>query len=313
MKRVLDVSVPNLSGKRAVITGASDGLGLGLALRLGGAGAELVLPVRNPAKGRAARDRITQAVPGAVVDLPELDLACLASVAALADTLLAGERPIDILINNAGVMTPATRRLTTDGNELQFGTNHLGHFALTARLLPLLRAGQARVTTVTSSAARQGKINWADPQSERKYSPVRSYGQSKLANLLFGLELDRRSRSGGWGIVSTVAHPGTTLTNLYASGPNLGREKPAPHQAIMTRLARWGVLVQAVDQGLQPLLYAATSPQAQGGHFYGPDGPGQFTGGPAELPIYRAARDEAAASRLWDLSTRLAHVQFAGV
>jgi NAD(P)-dependent dehydrogenase (short-subunit alcohol dehydrogenase family) len=313
VKRVLDVSVPNLSGKRAVITGASDGLGLGLALRLAEAGAELVLPVRNPAKGRAARDRITQAVPGAVVDLPELDLASLASVAALADTLLAGERPIDILINNAGVMTPATRRLTTDGNELQFGTNHLGHFALTARLLPLLRAGQARVTTVTSSAARQGKINWADPQSEGKYSPVRSYGQSKLANLLFGLELDRRSRSGGWGIVSTVAHPGTTLTNLYASGPNLGREKPAPHQAIMTRLARWGVLVQAVDQGLQPLLYAATSPQAQGGHFYGPDGPGQFTGGPAELPIYRAARDEAAASRLWDLSTRLAHVQFAGV
>ena len=313
MKRVLDVSVPNLSGKRAVITGASDGLGLGLALRLAAAGAELVLPVRNAAKGRAARDRIVQAVPGALVDLRELDLASPASVTALADELLAGERPIDILINNAGVMTPATRQLTADGNELQFGTNHLGHFALTARLLPLLRAGQARVATVSSSAARQGKINWADPQSERKYSPVRSYGQSKLANLLFGLELDRRSRAAGWGIVSTVAHPGTTLTNLYASGPNLGRGKPAPHQAIMARLAGWGVFVQAVDQGLQPVLYAATSPQAQGGHFYGPDGLGQFTGGPAELPIYRAARDEAAARRLWDLSAELAHVQFAGV
>ncbi|KAB8178750.1 SDR family oxidoreductase [Microbispora catharanthi] len=304
------VSVPDLTGRVAVVTGGSDGLGLGLAIRLARAGAEVVLPVRNPAKGAAAVQKIHAAVPEATVSTRELDLASLESIAALAATLRREARPIDILINNAGVMAPATRQTTVDGLELQFGTNHVGHVALVARLLPLLRLRGARVTTMSSSAARSAAVDWDDLQSERKYSPIRSYGQSKLANLLFGLELDRRSKAGGWGVVSTIAHPGTTLTNLYASGPNLGRTRSAPYERIMKRLLRWGLFVQTVDAGLQPALYAATSPQARGGRFYGPDGIGQFTGRPTELPLYKSVRVERDAARLWTVSERLARVEF---
>ncbi|MFC9912857.1 SDR family oxidoreductase [Streptomyces sp. NPDC059862] len=308
-----EVTVPDLRGKRAVVTGASDGIGLGLAERLARAGVELVLPVRNASKGAAALERIRVNVPEAQVSTRVLDLASLASVETLADTLTAEGRPIHFLINNAGVMAPPVRHTTEDGYELQFGTNHLGHVALTGRLMPLLRAGQARVTTVTSSAARGGRINWDDLQSEQRYSPVRAYNLSKLANLLFALELNRRSTAGEWGIVSNAAHPGTTLTNLYASGPNLGRTRPAPHEAIMKRLARWGVFVQSVDAGVLPLLYAATSRDAQGGCLYGPDGLGQFTGSPTQLAIYRSARNEADAARLWQISERLTGVTFAAV
>ncbi|MFG2047429.1 SDR family oxidoreductase [Micromonospora sp. NPDC048935] len=307
---VLDLTVPNLTGKLAVVTGGSDGLGLGLATRLARAGAEMVLPVRNPAKGAAALDAVRAAAPGAVVSTRELDLASLDSVAALADTLLDEGRPIHLLINNAGVMTPPTRHATAEGFELQFGTNHLGHFALTGRLLPLLRAGRARVTTMSSSAARSGRLDWDDLQSTHRYAAIRAYNASKLATLHFGLELDRRSRAGGWGIVSNVAHPGTTMTNLYASGPNLGRSRPSLHHSIMSRLARWGVLVHSVDAGLLPALYAATSPQARGGAFYGPDGLGQFTGKPTELAVYRSARGTDDAARLWTVSERLVGVEF---
>lgn len=306
-----DVIVPDLSGKLAVVTGGSDGIGLGLAVRLARAGAELVLPVRNPAKGATALGKIRAAVPGATVGIRQLDLASLDSVRALTDTMRREDRPIHILVNNAGVMTPPVRHTTTDGLELQFGTNHVGHLALTAGLLPLLRAGRARVTTMSSSAARYAKIDWNDLQGERKYSPVRAYNLSKLATLHFGLELDRRSRAGDWGLVSNVAHPGTTLTNLYASGPSLGRAKRSPHEAVMKRLLRLGLFVQDVDAGLLPALYAATSPRAEGGRFYGPDGLGQFTGAPTELAVYRSARSEADAARLWTLSERLAGVEFA--
>jgi NAD(P)-dependent dehydrogenase (short-subunit alcohol dehydrogenase family) len=311
VKKVTTLPVPDLTGRLALVTGASGGLGLGLATRLAAAGAEVLLAVRDSGKGEAALGRIRQEVPDARVSQRPLDLASLASVAALTEDLNTAGRPINILVNNAGVMAPATRHTTVDGLELQFGTNYVGHVALTARLVPLLRAGRARVTTMTSSAARQAKLDWADLQGERKYKPVRSYGQSKLANLLFALELDRRSAAAGWGIVSNAAHPGTTLTGLYAAGPNLGRERPAPHEAIMTRLARWGLLVHGVDQGVLPALYAATSPQAKGGRLYGPDGFGQFTGGPTELAVYRSARDDAEAARLWDYSVGLAGVEFA--
>ncbi|WP_327007968.1 SDR family oxidoreductase [Dactylosporangium sp. NBC_01737] len=313
MKKVTMQNTIDLTGRLAVVTGASSGLGLGLATRLAAAGAEVLLPVRDEAKGEAALSRIRAEVPGADVSLRELDLASLKSVGALGDTLNAEGRPVHILVNNAGLMTPATRHTTADGLELQFGTNHIGHFALTGRLLPLLSAGEARVTTMTSSAARHAKLNWEDLQSERAYAPVRAYNQSKLANLMFALELDRRSRAAGWGIVSNAAHPGTALTGLYAAGPNMGREKPSPIEAVMKRLASWGVLVQGVDRGLLPALYAATSPEAGGGHFYGPDGFGQFTGGPAQLDPYRPARDEAAAARLWDVSQRFAGVEFMAV
>ncbi|MEV4042197.1 SDR family oxidoreductase [Streptomyces sp. NPDC049744] len=308
-----EVTVTGVRGKRVVVTGASDGVGLGLALRLATAGAELVLPVRNEAKGAAAVERIRAADPDVEVSTRALDLASLASVQKLAATLEAEGRPIHLLINNAGVMAPPTRHTTEDGFELQFGTNHLGHMALTGRLLPLLREGRARVTTVTSSAARSGKPDWEDLQAERGYAPVRAYNLSKLANLLFALELNRRSTAGGWGIVSNAAHPGTTLTNLYASGPNLGRSRPSPHEAIVRRLARWGLLVQSVDAGLLPLLYAATSPEADGGQLYGPDGLGQFTGGPTRLAVYKSARDGATAARMWRVSEELTGVRFPAV
>lgn len=301
MRRVSLPAGLDLRGRRALVTGASGGLGLEIAGRLARAGAEVLMVVRDQGRGEAARARLT----GGDVSLRALDLASLKSVAALVDELKAEGRPIHLLVNNGGVMAPATRHTTADGLELQFGTNYVGHFALTTGLLPLLRDGRARVTTVTSSAARTAKLNWDDLQGERKYGAVKAYGQSKLADLMFALELDRRSKREGWGIVSNAAHPGTTLTGLYAAGPNLGRDRPAPHEALMRRLARWGVFVHHVEQGAEPILYAAASPAAQGGRLYGPDGLGQFTGGPAELGIYRAARDEEQAARLWDYTTAL--------
>src|SRR3954447_25522053 len=192
-----DMTEPDLRGRLAVVTGGSDGVGLGLATRLAHAGAELILPVRNMAKGTTALELIRTSVPCARISLRLLDLASLASVENLADTLNAESRPINLLVNNAGVMSPPLRHTTKDGYELQFGTNYLGHVALTGRLMPSLRAGHARVTTVTSSAARGSRINWDDPQGVKRYSPVRAYGQSKLANLLFALELERRSAAGG--------------------------------------------------------------------------------------------------------------------
>jgi NAD(P)-dependent dehydrogenase (short-subunit alcohol dehydrogenase family) len=309
----VDLPAPNLAGKLVVVTGASDGVGLALAERLARAGAELVLPVRNLRKGATAVERIRAAAPDVMVAQHEMDLASLDSVAAFAQTLHDDRRPIHVLVNNAGVLAPSTRHTTADGLELQFGTNHIGHVALTARLLPLLQAGRARVTTVSSSAARFGRLDWDDLQGERRYSPVRAYNASKLANLLFGLELDRRSRTGDWGITSNVAHPGTTLTNLYAAGPNLGRSRPSAQLQIMSWLAKRGVFVQDVQAGVQPVLYAVTSPNSAGGRFYGPDGVGQFTGSPTDLKIYRSARDRADAARLWTLSERLAGVTFAAV
>ncbi|MGI5218922.1 SDR family oxidoreductase [Nocardia sp. CA-290969] len=311
MKRSMPITpVPRLTGKRAIVTGASDGVGFALATRLAAAGAELVLPVRNQEKGRSAVDAIRIAAPEAQVTLEALDLASLGSVAELTHRLLADRRPLHLLVNNAGVMAPATRQLTQDGFELQFGTNHLGHFALTAGLLPLLRAGAARVTTVTSSAARFGTFDWNDLQSERSYSPARSYGISKLANLVFALELDRRSARAGWGITSTAAHPGTTLTNLYAAGPNLGRTRPSPQKAVMSTLKRLGMFVHGIDDGVQPILYAAIGGESHGGGFYGPNGIGEFTGSPAELPVYRSARDTEAAVELWAASEQLTRTSF---
>ena len=300
-----EVTVPDLTGKLAVVTGGSDGLGRGLAGRLAQAGAEVILPVRNAAKGAAAAASL-----GGAVSTRPLDLASLESVAALADGLLADGRPIDILINNAGVMAPATRHTTPDGFELQFETNYLGHYALAARVLPLLRAGHARVTTMSSIAARTGRIAFDDLQSER-YTPMRSYGLSKLATMLFALELDRRSGAYGWGLTSNVAHPGFTSTSLQSTGPNMGRSRPSPMDPVFRWMSRRGVLVQSVPSGILPALYAATSPQAQGGRFYGPAGFLHLTGPAAEERVYRSGRDEQTAARLWDESAKLAGVTFA--
>jgi NAD(P)-dependent dehydrogenase (short-subunit alcohol dehydrogenase family) len=309
----LVATVPDLSGRLAVVTGSNSGLGFGLARRLSAAGADVVMAIRNRAKGEAAIDEIRATVPNAKLTIKPLDLSSLAGVAALGEELNADGRPIDILVNNAGVMTPPQRDSTTDGFELQFGSNHLGHFALTAHLLPLLRAAdQARVVSLSSLAARRGRIHFDDPQFEKSYTPMQAYGQSKLAVLMFARELDRRSREAGWGIVSNAAHPGLTKTNLQISGPSRGRAKPSTMERLYTlswRLTPF--LWQEIDEGILPALYAATSPQAEGGAFYGPHGIYEAAGGgvtAAKVPA--RARDDADCRQLWEISERLTGVNY---
>ena len=313
MANDLVATVPDLSGKLAIVTGANSGLGFGLARRLSAAGADVVMAIRNRAKGEAAIDEIRATVPNAKLTIKPLDLSSLSGVAALGEELNADGRPIDILVNNAGVMTPPQRDTTTDGFELQFGSNHLGHFALTAHLLPLLRAAdQARVVSLSSLAARRGRIHFDDPQFEKSYTPMQAYGQSKLAVLMFARELDRRSKEAGWGIVSNAAHPGLTKTNLQISGPSRGRAKPSTMERLYTlswRLTPF--LWQEIDEGILPALYAATSPQAEGGAFYGPHGIYEAAGGgvtAAKVPA--RARDDADCRQLWEISERLTGVNY---
>jgi NAD(P)-dependent dehydrogenase (short-subunit alcohol dehydrogenase family) len=309
----LVATVPDLSGRLAVVTGSNSGLGFGLARRLSAAGADVVMAIRNRAKGEAAIDEIRATVPNAKLTIKPLDLSSLAEVAALGEQLNADGRPIDILVNNAGVMTPPQRDTTTDGFELQFGSNHLGHFALTAHLLPLLRAaGQARVVSLSSLAARRGRIHFDDPQFEKSYAPMQAYGQSKLAVLMFARELDRRSNEHGWRIVSNAAHPGLTKTNLQISGPSRGRAKPSTMERLYTlswRLTPF--LWQEIDEGILPALYAATSPQAEGGAFYGPHGIYEaFGGGVTAAKVPARARDDADCRKLWEISERLTGVTY---
>lgn len=306
-------TVPDLSGKRAVITGANSGLGFGLARRLSAAGADVVMAIRNRAKGEAAIEEIRAGAPDAKLTITALDLSSLASVAALGEQLNVEGRPIDLLINNAGVMTPPERETTADGFELQFGCNYLGHFALTAHVLPLLRAAQQpRVVSLSSLAARRGRIHFDDLQFEKSYAPMAAYGQSKLAVLMFARELDRRSRAAGWGIVSNAAHPGLTKTNLQTAGPSHGREKPALMERLYKSSWRFAsFLWQEIDEGILPALYAAVTPQADGGAFYGPRGFYEAAGGgvaPAKVPAN--ALNNAESQRLWDVSERLTTISY---
>lgn len=308
----LELRVPDLSGRLAVVTGANSGLGFGLARELSAAGAEVILAVRNRAKGEAAIERIRRTVPRARTSVADLDLACLRSVAALGERLAAEGRPIDILINNAGVMTPPQRQVTDDGFELQFGANHLGHFALTGHLLPLLRASAgARVVTVSSIAAKQRGLTFDDANAERGYRPMRSYGMAKLAQLMFAKELDQRSRAHGWGLMSNAAHPGLSKTNLL-SGASYGRDKPTLNARI-TR-ATWRLLPFMwldVDEGIKPILYAATSPDAEGGAYYGPRGFYETAGGGVGFATVPSAvcRTEDR-QKLWRLSEELTAVTY---
>ncbi len=304
-----DVTVPDLSGKRAVITGGSDGIGLRIASRLAAAGADVVLPVRNPDKGEAAKAAIRQENPHAAVTLATLDLSSLASVRRLGEELRAAGAPIHFLVNNAGVMTPPNRQTTSDGFELQFGTNHLGHYALTAHLMPLLRAGRARVTSQTSIAARGGTINWDDLNWERSYDGMAAYRQSKIAVGLFGLELARRSAAAGWGITSTISHPGVAPTSLLASRPELGRTQDTTQVRVIRWLSAHGLLVGTVDSAALPALSAATA--AADGAFYGPRWPGSAGGPPGEQSLWKPLRDNAAAERLWSISQELTGVSLA--
>jgi NAD(P)-dependent dehydrogenase (short-subunit alcohol dehydrogenase family) len=309
----LALSIPDLSGKFAVVTGSNSGLGLGVTKRLSAAGADVVMAIRNRAKGEAAIAEIRAQVPDAKLTIKNLDLSSLPSVAALGEELTSEGRPIDILVNNAGVMQPPQRDTTADGFELQFGSNHLGHFALTAHLLPLLRAADnPRVVSLSSLAARFGRINFDDPNFERTYSANLSYGQSKIATLMFALELDRLSHRLGWGLMSNAAHPGLCKTNLQLSGPSHGHEKPTA----MTRFYQfsWRYLPfmwQEVDDGILPVLYAAVDPKAHGAEFYGPRGFQELAGGGiTEAKITDRAANPEDCRRLWQLSEQLTGVSY---
>ena len=295
--------VPDQHGKLAVVTGANSGTGKETAKRLAAAGAAVVLAVRTPEKGEQARRDILAEHPDARVEVRRLDLADLASVREFADGLIADGRPLDLLVNNAGVMTPPRRVETADGFELQLGSNYLGPFALTVRLLPpLLAAPAPRVATMSSGAASVGRIAFDDLQWERGYRPSRAYAQSKLADLMLTLRLADIAAERGWPLLSTAAHPGYTRTNLQTAGPGLDGRGPGP----LTSLAFKLVPSQGVEQGAEPLLFAATSPDAVPGGYYGPRwslvGPAKTAKPP------RRALDKAVAERLWAESERLTGV-----
>ncbi|NAS25837.1 SDR family NAD(P)-dependent oxidoreductase [Herbidospora sp. NEAU-GS84] len=309
-RKRIDITIPTLSGKRAVITGASDGMGLRMATSLAAAGAEVIMPVRNPRKGEAAIAAIRRAVTGAKVSLRTLDLSSLETVVALGEALREEGRPIHLLINNAGVMSPPSRQTTADGFELQFGSNHLGHFALVGQILPLLRDGHARVTSQISIAARRGTINWDDLNWERGYHGMRAYSQSKIAFGLFGLELDRRSKAHGWGITSNLSHPGVAPTSLLAARPEIGRGQDTPQVRLIRTLSARGILLGTVETAKLPALLAATGPSAKPGALYGPSGLGNLGGPPAEQRLYPPLRSSEDAARIWQVSEELTKTSF---
>lgn len=295
----LESSAP--AGRTAVITGTG-GLGFEAALSLARHGFAIVLAGRNAAKGAEAIASLRTQVPGAEARLELVDLASLASVRELAERLLARGEGIDVLINNAGVMSPPQRKLTADGYELQFGVNYLAHFALTARLLPLLGTG-SRVVNVTSLAQHYGKLKLDNLQSERSYNPGVSYCASKLLQAIFTVELQRRSEAHGWGITSLAAHPGFAATNLFEEN------KGSFSNTIATRVIA-PLLGQSAARGALSLVHAAQAPDVVGGALYGPTGFLQMKGPPGERRYAAAVKDRDLAARLWDISEDLAGVSF---
>ena len=296
--------IPSQIGRSAVVTGTG-GLGYECALALARAGAEVILAGRSASKGDASVVRIKAQLPDANIRFMALDLASLASVAAFAKRMAAEHGTLDLLVNNAGVMMPPRRRTTEDGFELQFGTNYLGHFALTARLLPLLRAARApRIVQVSSIAHRGARIRFDDLQWQRGYRPWPSYGQSKLAMLVFALELQRRSDAGGWGLTSLAAHPGIARTDLVANGPGLNAVSKVLYGIVQPFIS------QSAADGALPLLFAATAPQAVAGGYYGPRGLRELKGpaGPARIMPQALSTDTAA--RLWQASEQLTGLTF---
>lgn len=296
--------MPSQRGRTIVVTGTG-GLGFEDALALTRAGGDVIIAGRNPRKGSDAVARIRQSVRHASVSFEPVDLADLASVAAFGQRLRENRERIDTLINNAAVMTPPRRKATTDGLELQFGTNYLGHFTLTAHLLSLLRRGQdPRVVTLSSIAVRRNAaIDFDNLQAEKAYKPMPVYAQSKLACLMFALELQRRSDEAGWGLTSIAAHPGISRTDLLHNAP--GRHSA---QGLL-RSFLW-FLFQPAAQGALPTLFAATSPEARGGRYYGPDRLSETRGYPSKAAIPAAALELHVARRLWDVSEKLAGVDF---
>jgi NAD(P)-dependent dehydrogenase (short-subunit alcohol dehydrogenase family) len=298
--------IPAQQGKLAIITGANSGIGLHAARELARAGCVVILGCRSAEKAVTTQQLIETEIPGARVECSKLDLADMASIRSFAINFVSTGRRLDLLINNAGVMALPTRRTTANGFELQFGTNHLGHFALTGLLLhPLLAAPAARVVTVSSIAHRGGKIRFDDLQWQQGYQPWPAYRQSKLANLLFGYELERRFERSGVTARSMIVHPGVAKTSLFTNGPGSGKGFV---NAIIPKLIE--IIGQSDEQGALPTLYGATSPEAQGGHFYGPDGFRQMKGYPVEVKPEAGADNHATAARLWVVSEELTSVHY---
>lgn len=304
MKNWTTADIPHRNEGFAVITGSTEGIGFEDALALSAAGWNVVMLGRNAQKGAESMAKIQQINPKAKVIFEKLDLADLSSIKDFAMRMNLRGQAIDLLINNAGVMTPPKRLETADGFELQFGTNHLGHFALTAQLLPLLRKSTAaRVVTVSSIANRAGEIDFDNLQSKSYYVPGKAYSQAKLANLMFALELQRQSEKNGWGITSMAAHPGVSRTNLLITGA--GRWSSA---GIMRTF--FPFLFQPSAQGALPTLFAATAPEAKGGFYYGPNKMGETRGFPTPAKIPAQAEDIKASLKLWEISQKLVKVEF---
>jgi NAD(P)-dependent dehydrogenase (short-subunit alcohol dehydrogenase family) len=299
-----EADIPDQTGRVAVVTGANSGIGWPTARALAEHGASVVLACRTRAKADDARERIVEAAPDADVSIVDLDLSSLASVRAAVDEFGAAYDRLDMLINNAGVMaTPRSR--TADGFEMQFGTNHLGHFALTGLLLAtLVDTPGSRVVNVSSLAHRMGRIDFDDLQSDRRYRAWPAYGQSKLANLLFTFELQRRLAAAGVGTLALAAHPGVSNTNLTSSSGGL-----------LNRVAEWSrplsrFVLQDAGSGALPTLRAAVDPDARGGEYYGPDGFMEYRGHPVKVDSTARAKDAGAARRLWDVSVELTGVGY---
>jgi NAD(P)-dependent dehydrogenase (short-subunit alcohol dehydrogenase family) len=293
--------IPDQAGRIAIVTGANSGLGLVTARELARKGALVVLACRNLDKGRAALAEVEGAASGPDPKLEELDLASLSSVRSFAERFKASNDHLDLLINNAGVMA-SPRRYTADGFELHFGTNHLGHFALTGLLLPLMEGREdARVVTLSSNAHKTVRhIAFDNLNGDRRYFRWNAYGQSKLANLLFALELDRRLGAKGSTVKSLAAHPGYAATNLQSAAAPL-------FDRLVMKVGN-AVVAQNDEMGALPVLYAATEPGLEGGTYVGPDGIGEQRGHPKIVKPNRAARDEETARRLWDVSAELTGV-----
>ncbi len=304
MARWTTKDIPDQRGRTAVVTGANSGLGFETALALASAGASVVLACRDQDKGESASKRIRETAPESDVHVEHLDLADLASVRKFAADCSSTHENLDILVNNAGVMA-IPRRETSDGFEMQFGTNHLGHFALTGLLLDKLIARPgARVVTLSSEVAKIGRMRFDDLQSSRRYGKWTAYAQSKLSNQLFTLELDRRAASKG--IVSVASHPGYAATNLQGVGPRMSGSK------IMERVTDLenAVFAQTAAMGALPTLYGATAPDVQGAQYFGPDQLFGMRGYPKRVHFVRAATKPEAAERLWDISEELTGVRY---
>jgi NAD(P)-dependent dehydrogenase (short-subunit alcohol dehydrogenase family) len=300
-------SIPDLRGKTLIVTGGNSGIGYEAALALAAKGARVVLACRDRGKAQAAAEQIRKQAPEGEVDVLGLDLASLASVRAFAEGVLDAYPALDVLVNNAGVMA-IPRRTTADGFEMQLGTNHLGHFALTGLLLPrLLATPGARVVTVSSTAHRPGRIRFDDLHGERSYGPWRAYAQSKLANLLFTYELQRRLDAAGAPLVAAACHPGYAATNLQFVAPEM--EGSALKRAVMKLGNR--LFAQSAAMGALPTLYAATAPGVRGGDYVGPDGLLENTGHPKVVRSSARSHDLEAARRLWQVSEQATGVHYA--